>query len=49
MRLGAFNYIPKPVTQEQLLNITKKALEKKIALDRKKQLFQYEGRTQKRK
>lgn len=36
VRLGAFDYIPKPVMQEQLLNVTKKALEKKITLEREK-------------
>lgn len=36
VRLGVFDYIPKPVTQEQLVNVTKKALEKKITLDREK-------------
>ncbi|MCF6148097.1 MAG: sigma 54-interacting transcriptional regulator [Candidatus Kuenenia sp.] len=36
LRLGAFDYIPKPVMHEQLLSLTKRALEKKSALEREK-------------
>ena len=36
LRLGAFDYISKPVMQEQLINVTKRALEKKLKLEREK-------------
>ncbi|MBM4053131.1 MAG: sigma-54-dependent Fis family transcriptional regulator [Planctomycetes bacterium] len=41
LRLGAFDYIPKPVMQDQLLSVTKKALEKKLTLEREKSNYSH--------
>jgi PAS domain S-box-containing protein len=35
LRLGAYDYLPKPVTKESLLSVTSKALEKKALYDEK--------------
>lgn len=38
MKLGAFDYIPKPFTPEELLSVVKKALHKEAAAQKKKQI-----------